>query len=254
MSCTETVTLPIPLTLHLDLAPTPYETAQQAFVDPAAFVHAQGAQALLWCLQHTPVYTLGMSARRDHLHRTGDTPVVVTERGGSATWHGPGQLLLYPLLPLKALGLGMRDVIHSLESAAIDTARHWGRTAWAGRTTAPGVFAEEGKLASIGLRYRNGWTSHGMAINISNSLAHFEGIDPCGRPGQPMARLLPTSGDRLNAAPLGAIATHLMHAFARELAARCPAMAPSPPARTRPPVRVTVATEQPPATAGTGEP
>lgn len=219
---------PVPLTLHLNLAPAPYAIAQQAFADPAAFAHARGAQALLWCLQHTPVYTLGMSARHDHLHRTGDTPVVITERGGSATWHGPGQLLLYPLLPLKALGLGMRDVIHSLESAAIDTARHWGRTAWAGSTTAPGVFTDEGKLASIGLRYRNGWTSHGMAVNISNSLAPFEGIDPCGHTGQPMARLLPASDDMLNATHLAAVACHLMHAFARELAARCSTMAPTP--------------------------
>lgn len=210
---------PVALALRQNLAPTPYAIAQQAFADPAAFVHGQGAQALLWCLQHTPVYTLGLSARHEHLHRTGDTPLVITERGGSATWHGPGQLLLYPLLPLKVLGLGMRDVIHSLEGAAIDTAAAWGVTAWAGETKAPGVFTRQGKLASIGLRYRNGWTSHGMAMNICNSLAPFDGIDPCGHPGQPMARLLPQAC-AAGCPTIDAIARHLMHTFTRRLAVR----------------------------------
>jgi lipoyl(octanoyl) transferase len=109
----------------------------------------------------------------------GDIPVVQIDRGGQVTYHGPGQLVVYPLLDLRRLGLGVRELVTALESAVIRTAASWGIAA-ASRRDAPGVYVDGRKLASLGLRIRRGSSYHGLAFNVSMNLEPFRRINPCG--------------------------------------------------------------------------
>lgn len=137
----------------------------------------------LWLTEHEPVFTLGRAARRDHLHDPGAIPVIETERGGHVTYHGPGQLVAYPLIDLPRSGLGVRRYVCALEAAVIDT------LAWAGvegrrRDGAPGIYLPEGaKIASIGLKVSYGFTYHGLSLNVAMDLEPFSRIDPCGYAG-----------------------------------------------------------------------
>jgi lipoyl(octanoyl) transferase len=136
----------------------------------------------IWLLQHPPVYTLGLNASRGHVVAPGNTPVVQTDRGGQVTYHGPGQLVIYALVDLARSGLGIRAVVCALEQAVVDLAASGGIEARA-RREAPGVYVGERKLASVGLRVRRHCTYHGLALNVSNDLAPFRGINPCGFEG-----------------------------------------------------------------------
>jgi lipoyl(octanoyl) transferase len=136
----------------------------------------------LWCLEHPPVYTLGMNADPSHVLAAGDIPVVRIDRGGQVTYHGPGQLVVYPLVDLKRRGLGVRALVTALESALVALAADFGITAVA-RRDAPGVYVGGRKLASIGLRIRRGASYHGLALNVAMDLAPFSRINPCGFAG-----------------------------------------------------------------------
>ncbi|MGH8227962.1 MAG: lipoyl(octanoyl) transferase LipB, partial [Steroidobacteraceae bacterium] len=118
----------------------------------------------IWLLEHPPVFTLGMSARREHVLAPGDIAVVVTDRGGQVTYHGPGQLVIYPLLDLRRNGFGVRDLVTALERSVIDYALDLGIEAES-RREAPGVYVAGRKLASVGLRIRRGASYHGIALN-----------------------------------------------------------------------------------------
>lgn len=147
----------------------------------------------LWLLEHPPVYTLGLNTNPAHLLSAGDIPVVQTDRGGQVTYHGPGQLVAYPLLDLARAGLGVRQVVSALEDAVIALAAGHGIQASA-RREAPGVYVAGAKLASIGLRVRRGCTYHGLAVNVDPDLAPFGGINPCGFPGLPVTSLAMLGG------------------------------------------------------------
>jgi lipoyl(octanoyl) transferase len=136
----------------------------------------------LWCLEHPPVYTLGMNADPAHVLAAGDVPVVRIDRGGQVTYHGPGQLVVYPLVNLRRAGLGVRDLVTALESALIAFAAECGLEAVA-RRDAPGVYVDGRKLASIGLRIRRGASYHGLALNVAMDLEPFSRINPCGFAG-----------------------------------------------------------------------
>jgi lipoyl(octanoyl) transferase len=136
----------------------------------------------IWFLEHPPVFTLGMNAAREHVLTPGDIPLVQIDRGGQVTYHGPGQLVLYPLLNLRRLGLGVRELVIALENAVIDLVASWNITA-VGRRDAPGVYVEGRKLASIGLRIRRGCSYHGLSFNIAMDLEPFRRINPCGYRG-----------------------------------------------------------------------
>jgi lipoyl(octanoyl) transferase len=136
----------------------------------------------LWCLEHPPVYTLGMNADPSHVLAAGDIPVVAIDRGGQVTYHGPGQLVVYPLLDLKRLRLGVRDLVTALESALVAFAAELGVEA-APRRAAPGVYVGGAKLASVGLRIRRGCSYHGLALNVAMDLEPFSRINPCGYAG-----------------------------------------------------------------------
>jgi lipoyl(octanoyl) transferase len=122
---------------------------------------------------------LGLNASREHLLAPGDIPVVQIDRGGQVTYHGPGQLMIYPLLNLRRLKLGVRDLVVALENAVISYAAELGLTA-TGSRQAPGVYIDGAKLASIGLRIRRGACYHGMALNVSLDPQPFERINVCG--------------------------------------------------------------------------
>lgn len=133
----------------------------------------------IWFTEHPPVFTLGLNAAREHLLRPGNVPVIQVDRGGQVTYHGPGQLMIYPLIDLRRAGLGVRDAVTALERAAIDTLAGYGISAVC-RRNAPGVYVDDRKIASVGLRIRRGSTYHGMAFNAAMDLEPFSRINPCG--------------------------------------------------------------------------
>jgi len=136
----------------------------------------------VWCLSHPPVFTLGMNSDRAHVLTAGDIPVIQTDRGGQVTYHGPGQLVVYPLIDLRRNGFGIRDLVSALESALIALMAVYGQTAVA-RRDAPGVYVAGAKVASIGLRIRRGACYHGLALNVAMDLSPFMRINPCGDAG-----------------------------------------------------------------------
>jgi lipoyl(octanoyl) transferase len=142
----------------------------------------------IWFVEHPPVFTLGLNASREHLLAPGDIPVVQIDRGGQVTYHGPGQLMIYPLLNLRRLKLGVRDLVVALENAVIAYAAEVGIAA-AGSRQAPGVYVDGAKLASVGLRIRRGACYHGMALNVSLDPRPFERINVCGYKNLRVTRL-----------------------------------------------------------------
>jgi lipoyl(octanoyl) transferase len=142
----------------------------------------------IWFVEHPPVFTLGLNGSREHLLRPGDIPVVQIDRGGQVTYHGPGQLVVYPLIDLRRRGLNVRQLVVALEDAVIACVAGLGVTA-AGSRKAPGVYIGDAKLASIGLRIRRGASYHGLALNVTLDLAPFDRINVCGYPGLAVTRL-----------------------------------------------------------------
>lgn len=133
----------------------------------------------IWFCDHKPVYTLGVNAAREHLLATGEIPVVQIDRGGQVTYHGPGQLMIYPLLDIRRAGIGVRGLVTALEQSVVDLAAEFDIAA-ASRCDAPGVYVAGVKLASVGLRIRRGASFHGMALNVDVDLEPFSRINPCG--------------------------------------------------------------------------
>jgi lipoyl(octanoyl) transferase len=136
----------------------------------------------LWLLEHSAIFTLGQAGREEHLLDPGTIPVLKVDRGGQVTYHGPGQLVAYLLLDLRRAGLGVKTLVARLEQATIDLLSGWGIQAER-RTDAPGVYVAGAKIASLGLRVRNGCSFHGLALNVAMDLAPFSRINPCGYPG-----------------------------------------------------------------------
>ena len=147
----------------------------------------------IWFLEHPPVFTLGMNSRPEHLLGTGDIPVLQIDRGGQVTYHGPGQLVVYPLLDLERARLGVRALVEGLERAIVSTVAEWGIAAY-GRRDAPGVYVGPRKIASVGLRIRRGCSYHGLALNVAMDLEPFRRINPCGYAGLEMTQLSELGG------------------------------------------------------------
>ena len=166
------------------------ETYPETWDAMRGFTDARTAETpdQLWLLEHPPVFTQGLAGKAEHLLAPGDIPVVQTDRGGQVTYHGPGQLVAYPLLDLDRLGLGVRCLVHELEETVIGQLADYGLTG-ARKDGAPGVYVDGAKIASIGLKVRRGCTYHGLAFNVDLDLAPFGRINPCGYAGQAMTRL-----------------------------------------------------------------
>ena len=133
----------------------------------------------IWFVEHPPVFTMGLNAREDHLLAPGDIPVVQIDRGGQVTFHGPGQLMIYPLIDLKRSNIGVRKLVTALEQSVVDLVAEY-EVAAVARADAPGVYVAGDKLASVGLRIRRGSSFHGMALNVDVDLEPFSRINPCG--------------------------------------------------------------------------
>lgn len=164
-----------------DLGRQPYEPvwrAMQAFTD----ARTDATPDALWLVEHDPVFTLGQAGKPEHVLMPGDIPVLHVDRGGQVTYHGPGQLVLYPLLDLKRLGIGVRCYVDRLEQAVIDLLADWNIDA-ARREGAPGVYVNGAKVMALGIRVRRGCTFHGLAFNIAMDLEPFRRINPCGYEG-----------------------------------------------------------------------
>ena len=146
-----------------------------------------------WFLEHPPVFTLGMNSRPEHLLATGDIPVVQIDRGGQVTYHGPGQLVVYPLVDLERAGLGVRALVEGIERAIVAALAGWGIEA-TGRRDAPGVYVAGRKIASVGLRIRRSCSYHGLALNVAMDLEPFHRINPCGYAGLQMTQLSELGG------------------------------------------------------------
>ncbi|MEZ5465890.1 MAG: lipoyl(octanoyl) transferase LipB [Lysobacteraceae bacterium] len=175
-----------------DLGRVDYEPvwrAMQAFTD-ARDEHADDE---IWLVEHPPVFTLGQAGKPEHVLAAGDIPVLKVDRGGQVTYHGPGQIVAYPLLDLRRLKIGVRDYVHRIEQAIIDTLVHYDITA-ARRDGAPGVYVGDAKVAALGIRVRRGCTFHGLAFNIAMDLAPFARINPCGYAGLAVTSVLDLGG------------------------------------------------------------
>lgn len=150
-----------------------------------AFTAGRGADTPdeLWLVEHPPVFTLGLNARPEHVLDPGPIPVLQVDRGGQVTYHGPGQMVLYPLLDLERRKMGVRTLVRHMEQAVIDLLAESGIAA-GGREAAPGVYVDDAKIAALGLRVRRGRSYHGLAVNVDLDLEPFSRINPCGHPGQ----------------------------------------------------------------------
>ncbi len=142
----------------------------------------------IWFVEHPPVFTMGLNASKEHLLAPGDIPVVQIDRGGQVTFHGPGQLMVYPLIDIRRANIGVRCLVSALEQSVVDLATEHGVAAYA-RKEAPGVYVDGDKLASVGLRIHRGSSFHGMALNVSIDLEPFSRINPCGYAGLEMTDL-----------------------------------------------------------------
>ncbi|UNG18128.1 lipoyl(octanoyl) transferase LipB [Stutzerimonas zhaodongensis] len=142
----------------------------------------------IWLLQHPRVFTQGQAGKAEHLLLPGDIPVIQADRGGQVTYHGPGQLVCYLMLDVRRLGFGVRELVSRIEQSLIDLLASYDVQALA-KPDAPGVYVEGAKIASLGLRIRNGRSFHGLALNVDMDLEPFGRINPCGYAGMAMTQL-----------------------------------------------------------------
>jgi lipoyl(octanoyl) transferase len=199
----------------------PTYEAMQAHVAARAAAHAQALNqnnswhaseldSLLWICEHPPVFTQGLAGKAEHVIAAGDIPVVQTNRGGQVTYHGPGQVVAYPMIDLRARGYFVKEYVHRLEEATIRTLSHFGLTGHRVRG-APGIYvrldepasharllggdgqpmqeaalatrSDIGKIAALGIKVSQHMTYHGLALNVAMDLSPFGSIHPCGYSG-----------------------------------------------------------------------
>lgn len=141
-----------------------------------------------WSVQHYAIYTQGQAGKPEHYLRPNSIPVIQSDRGGQITYHGPGQQIVYVLLDIKRLELSVRTLVSYLENAVIDTLAQLGIEAYS-RQDAPGVYVNQAKICSLGLRIRKGYSLHGLALNIDMDLSPFDAINPCGYAGLKMTQV-----------------------------------------------------------------
>ena len=171
----------VPTAIVRDLGRRAYEPVWRAM---QAFTDARGADTPdeLWLVEHDPVFTLGQAGKPEHVLMPGEIPVIHVDRGGQVTYHGPGQIVLYPLLDLRRLKGGVKDYVCKVEQSMIDTLADWNIEA-VRREGAPGVYVGDAKIGALGIRVRHGCTFHGLAFNIAMDLEPFRRINPCGYAG-----------------------------------------------------------------------
>lgn len=185
--------------------------AMRAFTDQ----RDAGTGDEIWVVEHDPVYTLGQAGKWEHVLAPGDIPVVPVDRGGQVTYHGPGQLVVYPLLDLRRLGLGVRALVDAIEQAVIDTLASWAISAGR-RDGAPGVYVDQAKVMALGLRVRRGCSFHGLALNVAMDTGPYARINPCGFRGLDITQVSALGGP----ADLEIVAAALLPRLLRQLGLR----------------------------------
>ena len=170
-----------------DLGRQDYQTvwqAMQSFTDTRTADYADE----IWLVEHNPVFTQGQAGKPEHLINSHQIPVVQSDRGGQITYHGPGQQIAYILLNLRRNQLSVRELVSHLENAVIQTLAQLGIEAYA-KPDAPGVYINQKKICSLGLRIRRGCSFHGLALNVDMDLTPFQFINPCGYAGMEMTQV-----------------------------------------------------------------
>ncbi|APO96405.1 lipoyl(octanoyl) transferase LipB [Xanthomonas vesicatoria] len=188
----EVVVVGIPPAQLCDLGQQDYAPVWRAM---QRFTDARDEQTAdeVWVVEHAPVFTLGQAGKPEHVLAPGDIPVLQVDRGGQVTYHGPGQLVVYPLLDLRRLKIGVRDYVCKIEQALIDTLDEWNIVAGR-REGAPGVYVGGAKIAALGIRVRRGCTFHGLSFNVAMDLEPFHRINPCGYEGLQVTSVLDLGG------------------------------------------------------------
>lgn len=142
----------------------------------------------VWLVEHNPVFTQGQAGKEEHVLAAGDIPIVKSDRGGQVTYHGPGQLVAYVLINLRRKNTGVRELVTHIENTVVNTLHQFGIES-AARPDAPGVYVDNKKICSLGLRIRKGCSFHGLALNVNMDLSPFLRINPCGYAGMEMIQL-----------------------------------------------------------------
>ena len=170
----------------------PYEPVWRAM---SAFTDNRVADTVdeLWVLEHDPVFTLGQAGKMEHVLIPGDIPVVPVDRGGQVTYHGPGQIVAYPLIDLRRVGVSVRELVNKIEQSIIDSLAHWQIQA-VRLDGAPGVYVGAAKIAALGLRVRRGCSFHGLALDVNMDLEPFQRINPCGYKGLEVTQMVDWGG------------------------------------------------------------
>ena len=171
---------------HLD-GPAPYEPVWQAMKSFTEARHKETPDEI-WLVEHCPVYTLGQAGKPEHLLNTGAIEVVHCNRGGQVTYHGPGQLVVYPLVDLRRQGIYVKEYVALIEDVVLDTLASYGLQQACRKAGAPGVYVplQDGslaKIAALGVKISQGCAYHGLALNVAMDLHPFAGINPCGYAG-----------------------------------------------------------------------
>jgi lipoyl(octanoyl) transferase len=198
-----------------DLGRQPYEPVwrtMQRFTD----ARTDDTPDELWLVEHEPVFTLGQAGKPEHVLVPGDIPVLHVDRGGQVTYHGPGQIVAYPLLDLRRLKIGVREYVERIEQAVIDTLADWNIVAGR-RDGAPGVYVNGAKVAALGIRVRRGCSFHGLAFNIAMDLEPFHRINPCGYAGLEVVAMQDLGGPAGLDAVKPALLAHLAAQFGLRL-------------------------------------
>ena len=186
----------------------PVWRAMQAFTD----TRGDATPDELWVLEHDPVFTLGQAGKPEHVLAAGEIPLIVVDRGGQVTYHGPGQIVAYPLVDLRRLGLGVREFVCRIEQAMIDVLADWNIQGLR-RAGAPGIYVGDAKIGALGLRVRRGCSFHGLAFNVAMDLEPFRRINPCGFAGLEVTAMLDLGGPSDSTA----VASRLIEALSAQL-------------------------------------
>ncbi len=175
----------IPIIRNLGCAE--FESTWRAMQDFTTSRNAESPDEI-WLTEHPPVYTLGLNRKDVRMPSRNDIPVVNTDRGGKITYHGPGQTIIYLLIDLKRKGLNVRQLVSAMENAVVTLLAEANIEA-ASRADAPGVYVEDKKIASVGLRLKKECCYHGISLNVEMDLSPFNAIDPCGYRGLEVTQL-----------------------------------------------------------------
>lgn len=198
-----------------ELGRQPYEPvwrAMQRFTD----LRDENTADEIWLVEHDPVFTLGQAGKPEHVLAAGDIPVIHVDRGGQVTYHGPGQIVAYPLFDLKRMKTGVRDYVCRIEQSMIDTMAEWNIHAER-KQGAPGVYVAGAKVGALGIRVRRGCTFHGLAFNIDMDLEPWHRINPCGYQGLQVTTLADLGGPSDMEPVKPVLLAHLAKQFGLEL-------------------------------------